>query len=117
MSTISFDWDKTLFDDELNSFKQCSLMLLKRFLDDGDRVIITTSRTRKWIPEVIEALKSENLTLDVFSAPNVPFASGEEGLSKSDILVREKAFMHFDDIPGHSDLEIAIKMGVKVLLT
>jgi hypothetical protein len=113
MKTISFDFDQTLFDEETHSFIETSIGLLRFHLDNGDDVIVTTSRIPIWAEEAKELLMLIGIDIPVFSAPD---KIGDGGTTKSDVLVREKALIHFDDIVDADELIWAKENGVVVLL-
>lgn len=113
MNTISFDFDNTLFNEEEEFFFPETLLILKHHIDIGDRVIITTSRIQKWADEAKVLLLRIRLDLDVFSAPD---KIGDGGLTKSDVLVRENAIIHFDDLPDVDELVWAKENNIRIVL-
>lgn len=117
MKTISFDFDFTLWDEDKQNFISETFILLREFISGGHRVIITTSRIQKWIPEVKEKLKSLGLELEIFSAPGNFEDVERTEPCKSDILVRENVSIHFDDLAEVSlEFTFARNNGVEVKL-
>jgi hypothetical protein len=124
--TVSFDFDSTLWDEDAQAFITETVDLLRMYIHDGARVIITTARfTQDEMRELYRILLRLNLSdvmwpgangfqLKVFSAPGHFRFNGKDQLTKSDVLLREKVAVHFDDLPGDVDLKEAIAVGVNV---
>lgn len=113
MKTISFDFDLTLFNEQECCFIPETLKLLKFHIKNGDQVIITTSRIEMWAKQAKRQLMVIGIDIPVFSAPD---HIGEGGLTKSDVLVREKVSIHFDDIVDADELIWAKENGVVIEL-
>ncbi len=117
MATVSFDFDFTLWDDELQCFIWETVAVLREHLDAGDRVIIVTAR----MPEVAAEcsplmVKFLKLNLEVFSAPGNPADPTETDPIKSDVLIAEKVVKHFDDLTADSGFDKAREAGIEILL-
>ena len=117
MSTISFDFDYTLFDYHERVFIDETVSLMKDYINQGHRIIITTSREPRWADEA-KRLISERLgfDLEVFSAPGNINDWRDCDPVKSDILIREGAIKHYDDIPDDEGLMRARLNGIEILL-
>jgi acid phosphatase class B len=117
MATISFDFDHTLWDEDHQCFIEETVALLRSHLENGDRVIIVTSRIQKWASEATELIEKHlRLHLQTFSCPGNAddWRCGER--LKSDVLIAEGAVKHFDDIPDDSSLTRAKNNGIEILL-
>jgi acid phosphatase class B len=117
MCTVSFDWDKTLWDEDNQAFISETVALLREHLAKGDRVIITTARMKGEIGEVHRLLALLQVSeIPVFSAPGGFVWGDKQQLTKSQVLLREEAVIHFDDFPDMEDLNLAKKAGVDIKL-
>lgn len=117
MATVSFDFDHTLWDEDQQCFIDETVALLRSHLENGDRVIIVTSRIQKWATEATELIEKRlRLHLQTFSCPDNAddWRCGDR--LKSDVLIAENAVKHFDDIPDCSSLHRARNSGIEILL-
>lgn len=117
MSTVSFDFDHTIWDEDHLSFIDETVAVLRSHIAAGDRVIIVTSRLQKWADEAKELIQSHlKLDLEVFSCPGNAddWRCGDR--LKSDVLIAEKAIKHFDDLVDCSSLTRAKNSGIEILL-
>ena len=116
MKTVSFDFDNTLWDEDMQSFIPETVALLRQHQSEGNRIIIVTSRVSQWIPEVHTLLNKLNLKLEVFCACGDPGWEIEGELTKSQVLIAEGASIHWDDLHEDACLQEAKKHGIEVLL-
>lgn len=117
VTTVSFDFDFTLWDENEQCFIHETVDLLRAHIDAGDRIIIVTSRIQMWADEAKELLLSKlKLDLEVFSCPGNAddWKCGDR--IKSEVLIAEKAIKHFDDLPDDSSLTAAKNNGIEILL-
>lgn len=114
MTTVSFDFDFTLWDPDANAFIWDSVDLAYDHLAKGDRVIIVTSRPSRGIDDVRDLFKSINLVIDIYSAPGHP--GWDNMTTKSDVLLAQGASIHYDDAPLWGGLDAARNAGVQIKL-
>ncbi len=65
----SFDFDRTLWDEDANDFIWETVALLRQHIVKGERVVVVTSREPRWIQECHDLLAKLSISLEVFSAP------------------------------------------------
>jgi len=117
MATVSFDFDSCLWDESQQWFIGETVSLLREHIENGDRVIICTSRVQIWANEARELLaKHLKLDLEVFSCPGNADDWMDGDPTKSDVLVAQQVIKHFDDLPNDSGLLLAKNSGIEVLL-
>ncbi len=117
MATVSFDFDFTLWDDELQCFIDETVAVLRAHLDAGDTVIIVTARMPSVAAECAPLVKKFlKLEIPVFSAPGNPADPNETDPIKSDILIAEKVSKHFDDLTADSGFDKAREAGIEIVL-
>lgn len=109
--TISFDFDHTLWDPDQFAFRPIAVMMLWFHLNQGHRVIITTTRVDT--SDIPILLKQLGITLDVYSAPGHP--GWDYMTTKSDVLLAQKVSIHYDDAPKWEGLRAAHQSGIKII--
>lgn len=116
MKTISFDFDNTLWDEDGQIFIQETVDILRGHIDNGHRVIITTSREFRWEEETRNLIQKHlGLNLEVFCAPGNVCDHLDNDRCKSDVLIEQNAVSHMDDIPNCPSLMRAKNSGIEIL--